>query len=270
MRLQQQPAPQINPHPLFFLPHLFRQQRVVLFYYCWPEQDREEVKRATATTNGARTIMLLPPEPDFSVERQIRLGEQVGSAMLVVIADVTDDANIAHLVSSTTDTIFTSSGVTGDDTASSPPSTAAPQTLQAPRPARGRGQEAEERVGGDHPVHDDGREKEALHGDGARDPRSAGQRQSLQKMGGGDEERTGRSRGGLKGNANCPPLTVIIGHDEGKRALEWLLTVGGGSVTARVVEREDVGKLWGDVVWASDPANWPKGARIVCFTPVGM
>lgn len=211
--------------------------------------------------------MLLPPNSDCSVERRIRLGEELGSAMLVVIADAADDANLTHLVSSTTDIIFTSSDVTGD-TASSPAYNE-PPTSQAPPPAalgRSSSRKAERIVGG-NPTHDVGREKGPLLKGDIERPGSVEQRQRLQIAEGDGEERTGRwSKGGLTGDLGCPPLTVVVGHDDGKRALEWLQTVGGGGVVARVAEREDVGRLWGDVVWASDPANWPKGARItVCF-----
>lgn len=184
--------------------------------------------------------------------------------MLVVIADAADDANILHLLSSTTDAIFTSSGVIGD---TAPPAYNELSTpLRSPPPVLGRSQKAE-RFGANPPRDDDGREKGPLNVDDGERPGSVDLRQRLQKTGGGDEERTGRPRGGLQGGAtNCPPLTVVVGHDEGKQVLEWLRTVGGGdgAVTASVAEREDVGKLWGDVVWASDPTNWPKGARTMC------
>lgn len=237
----------------------------MLIIYSWVEQEGEETTRIVAATNGARTVMLLPPDADCSVERQIRLGEQLGPAMLVVIANASDDANITHLVSSATDIILTSrrGGVIGviGDTAS--PADDEPSTLRPPPPAAlGRSQEAE-RGGGDPIFDDDGRKKGSLDGDGGRTS-SVDQRQRRPQTGGGDEERRERSRGELEGEVNCPPLTVVIGHDEGKRVLEWLRTVGDGAVTASVAEREDVGKLWGDVVWASDPANWPKGARIMC------
>eukprot|EP00752_Nemacystus_decipiens_P002923 g2718.t1 len=222
------------------------------------DQGWEEARRAMATTNGARTVVLLPPDADCSVERQVRLGEQLGSAMLVVIANATDDANIARLVSSTTDIVFTRTSFMGD---TSPPGyTEPPTTLGSLAPALGGSGRRGQRVGGDT-AHGDGRDGGALEGDG-EGPGGVDQRQRLPKTGGGDEGRRGRSRGGPEGEgAICPPLTIVVGHDDGKRVLEWQQTVGGGAVTASVEERENVGKLWGDVVWASDPANWPKGLK---------
>ena len=208
-----------------------------------------------ATANGARTVLLLPPDSGCSIERQIRLGGQLGSAMLVVIAGAADHTNIAHLASATTDIIFPRGGVVGG--AASPGYKEPPAMLGSPPPALGASQEVE-RVGEDA-AYDDGRVGGALNGDGER-PGSVDRRRRLQRTGGGDKDRRERSRGGPeRGAGSCPPLTVIVGHDEGKRLLEWLKSAGGGAVTASVAEREDVGKLWGDVVWASDPANWPKG-----------
>lgn len=179
--------------------------------------------------------------------------------MLVVIADATDEDNITRLVSATTDIIFTSGGAVGDT--ASPAFNETPSS-RSPPPAHGRSQTAQ-RVGGDT-AYEKGREKG--RGDSKR-PGGLGQRQRLLQTGGSDEESLWRSIGGPTGGASCPPLTVIVSHGEGRRVLDWLVTVGSGVVTASVAERDDVGKLWGDVVWASDPANWPKGARIVVLSP---
>ncbi|CBJ48989.1 hypothetical protein Esi_0115_0029 [Ectocarpus siliculosus] len=75
-----------------------------------------------------------------------------------------------------------------------------------------------------------------------------------------------------------PDPACSIESQEGKHLLGWVLRVrgggdgsgsgersfggnGGGVVTVDMVERHELGKLWGDVVWASDLTNWPKGSK---------
>lgn len=77
---------------------------------------------------------------------------------------------------------------------------------------------------------------------------------------------------GQSGEANCGtrPLVIFIGHEEGEGLLRWIRESNKDNEVraeahetiplkkARLEEREDVGKLWGDVLWASDDRNWPK------------
>lgn len=63
---------------------------------------------------------------------------------------------------------------------------------------------------------------------------------------------------GQSGEATCGnrPLVIFIGHEEGKGLLRWIRETI--PMKARLEEREDVTKLWGDVLWASDVHNWPR------------
>lgn len=97
----------------------------------------------------------------------------------------------------------------------------------------------------------------------------------------------------MKGNVadnDCPPVVIVVGHQDGKDMLSWIQgfapttsnvgksladggvgrfgkneptggenIVGAGVIIARLVEQEDVPRLWEDVAWASDARNWPTG-----------
>ncbi len=213
----------------------------------WEEKE-DEATTAMTTTKGARedALLFLPPTTACSVERQIELGERLGAAVLVVVAEGTDDSSIIPVVSSATASVFTANatGDTGSPTYNnSAPASRLP--LRAPAGKRREGHQAGENL--------------AQHASEEEPRRDGGRRGRGERVFGGDER--GRSARRKEVNGDCPPLTIVLSHDEGERVFKWLDQVGG-VVTARVVEREEVGKLWGDVVWASDPANWPKGG---CF-----
>ncbi|CAB1101305.1 unnamed protein product [Ectocarpus sp. CCAP 1310/34] len=177
-----------------------------------PHED-ETTSPALSKMMGT-TVLLLPPDPACSIESQVRLGEQLGAALLVVLAEASDDANIIAAVSSAT-------------------------VISA--------------FAGGHDGSSNGGERRLPLG--------------------GERESSSRAVDG------CPPLTIIVPHDEGKRLLGWVLRVrgdggdgsrsgggsfggdGGGVVTVDMVERDEVGKRWGDVLWASDLTNWPKGSK---------
>lgn len=205
----------------------------------------------TTLTRGS--VLLLPPDAACSVERQIWLGGQLGAVVLVVIG--TDGkADIIPAVSSATAYTFT---------------TRYDKPVVTPSPLEFvHGEETEQRVEGNPRTdYDYGSEELKLHGDGGQ----GGESPLRRNINGGDESRSVKQEG--EGGA-CPPLTVVVGHEEGKRMLEWVRMAhgerggpsdgggrGGGEVTARLAERDYVGKLWRDVVWASNPVNWPKGVR---------
>lgn len=211
------------------------------------------------TQSAARgTVLLLPPDPDCSIPNQMRAGEKLGAAALVVIAGATDE-NLAAAASSATTIFFTDNvpssepppavRVEGSVDTSSGPREDRPNSERARRSGKAtagrRG--AREETGGDvlGPVADRANGASAV-----------------------PEEPAGDA---------CPPPIVVVGHEEGKRVLEWLRGVhsnavkggstggdvgGGNGVTASLATREDVGRLWGDVLWASDPRNWPAGGGI--------
>lgn len=72
--------------------------------------------------------------------------------------------------------------------------------------------------------------------------------------------RHGYSHVKQSGEATCgnQPLVIFIDHEEGKGLLRWTRETIQIK-EARLEEREDVAKLWGDVLWASDDRNWPRG-----------
>lgn len=197
------------------------------------------------------TLLVLPPNTACSVERQIELGGRLGAAMLVVVAEGTDDASIIPVVSSATASVF-AANTTGDDGSPTYINKAPAPRLPLPAPA---GRHREGRQAGGNPARQSSEEEPR------RDGESRGRGERV--VGGGETERSLRRK---ERDGGCPPLTIVVSHDEGERVLKWLDQVGGAA-TARVVEREEVGKLWGDVVWASDQANWPKGGYSCAIIP---
>lgn len=218
-------------------------------YLMGPEKDvitSPAVSKMTDTT-----VLLLPPDPACSVENQIRLGGQLGAALLVLLAEASDDANIIADVSSAT-AISTFTGAHGGNGSSA--------LLPVPTLMLGRFGEGDPRERSSN---------QSTHNDSSS--------VSADELGG--EPRLplkGKRESSSKAVDGCPPLTVVVAHEEGKRLLGWMLRVrgggdgngsGGGSfggdgagvVTVHMAERDEVGKLWGDVVWASDLSNWPKG-----------
>ncbi|CAN0473984.1 unnamed protein product, partial [Ectocarpus sp. 12 AP-2014] len=63
-----------------------------------PHED--ETTSPTVSKMKGTTVLLLPPDPACSVESQVRLGEQLGAALLVVLTEASDDVNIIAAVSS--------------------------------------------------------------------------------------------------------------------------------------------------------------------------
>ena len=67
----------------------------------------------------------------------------------------------------------------------------------------------------------------------------------------------------------CRPQLIFVGYEDGVGMLRWIIETHGRDdwaahqpvvrLKARVEESEHVGRLWGDVLWASDRRNWPKG-----------
>lgn len=232
-------------------------------------QDEEVPREMTSTTKTGGTVLLLPPDAACSIERKMRLGERLGAVVLVVIAEATadDNADIITTVSSATADVFAPNNGISDDYTGSP--SYHKRTAAALSSEFAHGEEKGQRRFGGNPQNEDGNKEPRLRDDNGVQRGEKPQRRL--QAGGGEKGRSVREQGG--GGA-CPPLTVVVGHEEGKRMLELVRMAhgegdgssdgseqGGGVVTARLAERDDVGKLWRDVVWASDPVNWPKGVR---------
>ncbi|CAM9921687.1 unnamed protein product [Ectocarpus sp. 8 AP-2014] len=222
-----------------------------------PHED-ETTSPAVSKMKGT-TVLLLPPDPACSIESQVRVGEQLGAALLVVLAEASDDANMIAAVSSVTAISAVAGAHDGSNGSSALP----------PVPMLVLG-----RPGGGDP-HERSNEQ-STHNDSSSSSSSSS---SAGQLGGERRLPLGGERE-LSSNAvdGCPPLTIVVAHEEGKRLLGWVLRVGGGGdgsgsgegsfggngggvVTVDMVERDEVGKLWGDVVWASDLTNWPKGSK---------
>lgn len=205
-------------------------------------------------------MLLLPPDPACSVANQMRAGGKLGAEVLVVIAGATNE-NLASVASSTTTSIFT-----GNFPNSEPqPTILVDKSVHITTGQRENGPNSEQT----------GQSRKTAGGRGARGGDPGG------RVLGSEARRTIISGPSATvpeapptGDA-CPPLTVVVGHEEGKRILEWFRGVrsaveggsmggddGGGVVTASLAERENVGRLWGDVLWASDPRNWPAGGWV--------
>ena len=183
----------------------------------------------------------------------MRAGVKLGAAVLIVIAGETDE-NMAAVAFSATMSNFT------DVFSNSEPAPAvrvesSVDTLSGPREDRPYSERAE------------------------KSGETAGGREARAEAGGDVLGSVADHTNGASavseeppGDA-CPPLTVVVGHEEGIRVLEWIRGVrsavtgdrrgdddgGGHRATASLAAREDVGRLWGDVLWASDPLNWPAG-----------
>ncbi|CAN0063792.1 unnamed protein product [Ectocarpus fasciculatus] len=198
-----------------------------------------------------KAVLLLPPDPACSVESQVRLGKQLGAALLVVLAEPSDDANILATVSSATTAMSAFAGGADDGDNDSLALPRVPMLVL-------------DRPGGGGP-------QERSNNQSTHIGRSAGELGVERRLPSGGERESSSS----EAVDGCPPLTIVVAHEEGKRLLGWVLRVqgggvGGGSggggnggrvVTVDMVERDEVGKLWGDVVWASDLTNWPKGSK---------
>ncbi|CAM9874374.1 unnamed protein product [Ectocarpus sp. 4 AP-2014] len=224
-----------------------------------PHED-EITSPAVSKTKGT-TVLLLPPDPACSIESQVRLGEQLGAALLVVLTEASDDADMIAAVSSATVISAFAGGHDGSNGSSAFP--------PVPMLALGRpgGGDPHERSS-DQSTHNDSSSSSS-----SSSGSSAGQLGGERRFPlGGERESPSNAVDG------CPPLTIVVAHDEGKRLLGWVLRVrgggggsgseggsfggnGGGVVAVDMVERDEVGKLWGDVVWASDLTNWPKGSK---------
>lgn len=183
----------------------------------------------------------------------MRTGVKLGAAVLIIIAGETDE-NMAAAASSATKSAFTDVFSSSE----SPPSERIENgvdTISAPREDRPHSERAGQsgKAGG-------GREARAEAGGGV--------------LGSVADHANGASAVPEEPPVDaCPPLIVVVGHAEGNRVLEWLRGVrsavtgdrtddddgGDNRVTASLAAREDVGRLWGDVLWASDPRNWPAG-----------
>ncbi|CAM9766573.1 unnamed protein product, partial [Hapterophycus canaliculatus] len=222
-------------------------------YHSIQKHEEEAPRRVASAIYGGRTALLLPPDPSCSVEQQIRLGDRLGAGTLVVIAAASDDANIVPLASSATEITLAATMRDGGESSHS----RAPPPAGNRRGREGKGSPRERRK--DRPQ------------DSGEGEDKGGSQQQRREPAGGEDESSLRSRAPA-----CPPLTVVVGNEEGSRMLEWVLAVRdessvdggderldaerGGVVTARLAERDDVGRLWGDVIWAEEPANWPRGA----------
>lgn len=204
----------------------------------------EQVSALRATQRGV--ILLLPPDPRCEVARQVHLGGGLGAAVLVVVAGAAP-------------TGVRTTAVTLLATSIDPP---APPNTELLSPV-GRGS---------HDVDDEGK-----YVQGWELTKRVGE--NAEVISGFSERRTTHSSSGLSADREsdrkpddeiCSPLTVVVGHEEGTAMLEWIRQARGAggrddTVTARLVEREGVGRLWADVVWASDPSNWPTGACVRCL-----
>lgn len=201
------------------------------------------------------TVLLLPPDPECSVPNQLRVGGGLGAAVLVVVAGAAED-NLVSVASSATTSLFTGKTPNGVES---------PSTVLVENSVDTSGS------GEDRPNPE--RAQQSGNIEGRRGASVDVERGVLGSVAGfasgpsaAPEERPGDT---------CSPLTVVVGNEEGERVLEWLRGARGagkdrdtggddgeGSVTASLVKREDVGKLWGDVLWASDPRNWPAGVWV--------
>ncbi|CAM9295118.1 unnamed protein product, partial [Scytosiphon promiscuus] len=224
-------------------------------------EDEESRAVASAMSGASRTALFLPPDPHCSVEQQIRLGARLGAATLVVVAAGSQDEDIVPIVSSATESIFAAAAALHGG-----------QSPHSRTPARalaehGRGREREDSPEGweeERRSQDDSERREEDGGGGTQ--------QRRHNPPGGEDDPSSRAQAPA-----CPPLTVVVGHSEGSRMLEWVLAVrdssgvdgggeragahGRGAVTARLAERDEVGRLWGDVVWAGEPSNWPRAGH---------
>lgn len=217
-------------------------QRRVRFTYA-VARGTEQVSALRATQRGV--ILLLPPDPRCEVARQVHLGARLGATVLVVVAGA------APTSVRTTVTLLATSIDPAD-----PPNTA----LLSPV------------GGGSHDVDDEGKYVQGWE-------LTKGVGENAEAISGMSERKTTHRTSGLSAHREsdrkpddeiCSPLTVVVGHEEGTAMLEWIRQVCGDggrddTVTARLVERKGVGRLWGDVVWASDPSNWPTGACVMCL-----
>lgn len=199
--------------------------------------------------------MMLPPDPSCPMTRQIQTAEELGAAVLVIVVEEAGPAVLTAAILATT-SLFSRNKLNNKiPTASSEARGEVGETERDPGEAlngeqRGRG----------GPVHHE-EERGSVRKDG--DIPAAMTRHNLN----GKFLDTELSAAGT-----CPPLTVVVGHDEGSLILEWIRNAQGGGKNNRVengdrrlrvhlVEQADVGRLWGDVVWAEDPRNWPKGRQ---------
>ena len=147
-------------------------------------------------------VLLLPPDPACSITNQMRAGQKLGAAVLIIIAGATDQ-NIAAAASSATTSLFTD-----DFLSSEPPSTIGVESrvdiLSGPREDR----PPSERAGQSGKITGGRRARGEAGGDVLGSV--AGDASGASAV---PEEPPGDA---------CPPLTVVIGHEEGKRVLEWL------------------------------------------------
>lgn len=202
-------------------------------------------------------VLLLTSDPMCSVDRQVWAGVELGAAIVVVAAGPAD-TDLTAVASAATTSLFTGSASNNKPL---------PAVLQ-------RRRERGEFTNGDQ-SHDSGRELAKKVADGedqhgnASPTTTADPRNSLSV--------------GLEHPAEepCPPLAVVVGHQDSRRILEWIRDAprggggggegggGGYRVTARLTERGEVGRLWGDVAWASDSGNWPAGVYTRACADVG-
>lgn len=182
---------------------------------------------------------MLPPDPTCPVARQVRLGVEAGATILIVIAEATD--TIPHLAK------------TSLLAANSAPNSHLPSNMHGG--GRGESRRADE-------WRKERRERRSHVADEEGILPTVEATQAIVRSSGPEHHAADA----------CQPLTVIVEHEEGSRMLEWIRQLavqeweghGGGDgsygITARLVERDNVGRLWGDVVWALDLSNWPKSA----------
>lgn len=199
-----------------------------------------DYSQMAAAANGA--ALLLPPDEECSVTQQARAALRLQASALIVYPPATD-TDVVHFAYSLTKAVLFTSG------------------LERTTPQKRQNEDVSNIFDG----------AEGTPESTAVERSTAFVKQSMTKHENTDDYLS-----------LCLPMTVVVSHDRGTRVLEWVREAVRSShegrvendsrlnnlkderdqspeATVRSVDRDDVGRLWGDVVWASNPHNWPVG-----------